>query len=122
MPTFTEAETPDPKDRVHEFMVLSFEAGIGGDQQLAIMEALGHHLLRCEGLIDREFFRSDDGQWVEQLVWASQANLDASAGTCEDAVGARSFDCFDTRSVAYLRGVRVDAAGLGTSGAEARLR
>ena len=54
-------------------MALSFEDGIGADQQLAIMEALGHHLLRCEGLTQRGFFRSEDGQWVEHVIWASQA-------------------------------------------------
>jgi hypothetical protein len=108
--------------QVHECMLVSFTDGIGGDQQLAIIEALGHHLLLCEGLVEREFFSGEDEQWVEHVVWAGQANLDASAGTCEDAVGARLFDCFDTRSVAYLRGVRVEAAGHGSSDAEALLR
>jgi len=102
--------------QVHEFMQLRFVDGIEGDGQLAIMEALGHHLLRCEGLVSREFFRSEDGCWVEHVVWASQAHLDAATGIEEDVVVARLFDCFDTRRVAYTRCERVETDGL-TAGA-----
>ena len=97
---------------VHEFMLLRFVEGIDADRQVAIMEALGRHLLRCEGLVEREFFRSEDGRWVEHVVWADQADLDASAGIEEDAVVARLFDCFDTRRVAYTRCERVETDGL----------
>jgi hypothetical protein len=99
-------------DGVHEFLIAGFEAGIGADRQLAIMEALGHHLAGCEGLVEREFFRSGDGHWVEHVTWASQADLEASAGTCEDAALARLFECFDTRTVAYARCERVETEGV----------
>ena len=81
-----------PSNDVHEFLMASFAPGIEDDRQLAIMVALGHHLARCEGLVGREFFRSRDGQWVEHVVWASQADLEASTGIEEDAVLARLFD------------------------------
>jgi hypothetical protein len=84
------------------------------------MEALGHHLSRCEGLVGREFFRSD-GHWVEHVTWASQADLEASAGIEEDATVARFFDCFDTRTVAYARCERIESDGIGGAG-EAAVR
>jgi hypothetical protein len=107
--------------QVHEFMLLGFAEGIEAARQLATMEAIGDHLVRCAGLVEREFFRGQDGRWVEHVVWASQADLEASAGTCEDAVVARLFDCFDTRTVTYLCGERIES-GVGGSGAAAAVR
>lgn len=98
----------EPGGGVHEFLMASFNEGIEADRQLAIMEALGHHLRRCEGVIEREFFRSADGRWVEHVVWASEADLEASAAIEEDAEVARLFDCFDTRTVAYACCERID--------------
>jgi hypothetical protein len=97
-----------PSDGVHEFLMASFNEGIEADCQLAIMEALGHHLRRCEGVIGREYFRSADGHWVEHVVWASQADLEAAAGLEADAEVARLFECFDTRTVAYACCERVE--------------
>jgi hypothetical protein len=84
---------------------------------LLITEALGHHLSRCGGLVDREFFRSEDGHRVEHAVWSSQSDLEASAGIGEDAAGARRFDCFDTRTVAYARCERLGPDSLGRAAA-----
>jgi hypothetical protein len=107
---------PDPAGQVHEFMLLRFAPGIDPGPQQLVMEALGHHLSGCEGLIARELFRGQDGEWVEHVTRASQADLDASEGTTEDAVHAALFDCFDTSSVSYLRAERVEPAGLGATG------
>jgi hypothetical protein len=106
----------DSADQVHEFMLLRFGPGIDPGPQQLVMEALGHHLCGCEGLVAREFFRGQDGEWVEHVTWASQADLDASEGTPEDAAHAALFDCFDTSSVSYLRAERVETAGLGAAG------
>jgi hypothetical protein len=111
--TTTAGRKIDPSRELHEFTVLRFVDGLEADQQLLVMEALGHHLSRCGGLIAREFFCSEDGHWVEHVVWASQTDLEASAGIEEDAAVARLFDCFDTRTVAYARGKRVGAESLG---------
>jgi hypothetical protein len=96
---------------VHEFMLLGFAEGIDAGQQLLVMEALDHHLSRCEGLLSREYFRAEDGRWVEHVAWASQADLEASARLEDDPVVAELFDCFDERSVSYLRGERVEPGG-----------
>jgi hypothetical protein len=101
-----------PSSYVHEFLMASFTPGIEEDRRLAIMNALGHHLSRCEGLVEREFFRGRDGQWVEHVVWASQAALDASTGIEEDAVLTGLFDCFDTRTVAYACCERIETDGI----------
>jgi hypothetical protein len=96
--------------QVHEFMLLRFAEEIEADRQLSVMEALGHHLSGCDGLIEREFFRGTDGHWVEHVVWASQADLEEAAeGVGEDAVLADLFECFDTRSVSYACCERVEA-------------
>jgi hypothetical protein len=96
---------------VHEFMLLGFAEGIGARQQLLVMEALDHHLSRCEGLVSREYFRGEDGRWVEHVVWASQGDLEASARLEDDPVVAELFGCFDERSVSYVRGERVEPGG-----------
>jgi hypothetical protein len=88
---------------VHEFMLLGFAEGIEARQQLLVMEALDHHLSRCEGLARREDFRGEGGRWVEHVARASQADLEASARLEDDPVVAELFDCFDERSVSYLR-------------------
>jgi hypothetical protein len=103
----------DPTGRQHEFMVLRFAPAIDADQQMLVMEALGQHLSRCDGLIGREFFRGEDGCWVEHVTWASKAALEASAGIEEDAVVARLFDCFDTRTLTYACCERVETDRLG---------
>jgi hypothetical protein len=102
----------DPARQVHEFMLLRFAPGIDPGSQQLVMEALGHHLSRCDGLVAREFFRGQDGEWVEHVTWASQVDLDASEGIEADAAHAGLFDCFDTCSVSYLRGERVEPEGL----------
>jgi hypothetical protein len=93
--------------QVHEFMLLGFAEGIEAEQQLAIMEALDAHLLRCRGLVSRECYRGADGRWVEHIVWVGQADLEASARLEEDPVVAALFDCFDTTTVSYACGERV---------------
>jgi hypothetical protein len=93
---------------VHEFILLGFAEGIEAGQQLLVMEALDQHLSRCEGLVSREYFRGEDGRWVEHVVWESRADLEASARLEDDPVVAELFDCFDERSVSYLRGERVE--------------
>jgi hypothetical protein len=103
----------DPADQVHEFMLLRFAADIGPALQPLIMEAVGHHLCRCEGLVAHEFFRGEAGDWVEHVVWASQSALEGSEGIEDEPVLDQLFDCFDTRSVSYLRGRRVEPQGLG---------
>ncbi len=103
-----------PMSQVHELMMLGFAEGIGEQQQQLVMEALDHHLARCEGLISREYFRSEDGRWVEHVVWASQEALDASVGLEEDPVAAELFSYFDTDSVSYLRGVRMESGDPGS--------
>jgi hypothetical protein len=97
---------------VHEFMLLGLAEGIEPGQQLLVMEALDAHLCRCKGLLAREYFRGEDGRWIEHLAWASQADLDASARLEDDPVVAELFACFDERSVSYLRGERVEPEGL----------
>jgi hypothetical protein len=97
--------------QVHEFMLLGFAEGIEAGQQLLVMEALDHHLAGCQGLVSREYFRGEDGRWVEHVVWESQADLEASARLDEDPVVAELFDCFDEHSVSYLRGERVEPEG-----------
>jgi hypothetical protein len=99
-------------NQVHEFMAAAFRPEIEADQQLAIMEALDHHLRRCEGLVSREYFRGEDARWIEHTVWASQADLESSACLAEDPVAAWLYDCFDTRSISYLRGERVEPGGI----------
>jgi hypothetical protein len=89
-------------------MLLKFDQGIEPDRQVSVMEALDHHLSSCPGLVSREYFRGDDGQWVEHLAWETQADLDASARLEDDPAVAELFGCFDTRSVSYLRGERVE--------------
>ena len=101
--------------QVHEFMLLGFAEGIEAEQQLAIMEALNAHLSRCPGLISRECYRGD-GRWVEHVVWAGQADLEASARLEEDPVVAALFDCFDTTTVSYACGERVGPAAAGRFG------
>jgi hypothetical protein len=96
---------------VHEFTLLRFAEGIEAGQQLLVMEALDHHLSRCEGLVSREYFRGEDGRWIEHVAWASQADLEASARLDDDPVVAELFACFDERSVSYLRGERVEPDG-----------
>jgi hypothetical protein len=103
----------DAMSQVHEFMLLGFAEGIGAGEQLLVMEALDHHLSRCEGLLGREYFRGEDGRWVENVTWASQADLDASARLEDDPVVAELFGCFDERSVSYLRGERIEPDGPG---------
>jgi hypothetical protein len=98
----------DPMSQVHELMLLRFVEDIESDGQLLVMEALDQHLARCEGLIGRDYFRTEDGVWVEHVVWASQADLEASARLEDDPVVAELFDCFDERTVSYLRGERVE--------------
>jgi hypothetical protein len=91
--------------------VLGFLEGIDEGRQLLVMEALDHHLIRCQGLIGREYFRCEDGRWVEHVVWASRADLEASARLEEDPVVAELFGCFDPGTVSYLRGVRTRPVG-----------
>jgi hypothetical protein len=107
-------EGADSADQVHEFTLLRFAPGIEASRQQLVMEALGHHLSRCEGLVAREIFGGGDGDWIEHVVWASQADLDGAEGIEDDPVLACLFDCFDTHSVSYLRGGRVEPEGLGT--------
>jgi hypothetical protein len=105
------AEAPDPVSNVHEFMLLRFEEGVEAGQRLLVIEALDHHLSRCEGLLCREYSRGEDGPWVEHVAWASQAHLEASARLEDDPVVAELFGCFDEGSVSYLRGERVEPGG-----------
>jgi hypothetical protein len=97
--------------QVHESMLLRFVEDIASDRQLLVMEALDQHLARCEGLIGRGYFHTEDGVWVEHVVWASQADLEASARLEDDPVVAELFDCFDARTVSYLRGERIEPDG-----------
>jgi hypothetical protein len=97
--------------QVHELMMLGFVEGIEEDRRLLVIEALDHHLTRCEGLVGRRYFRGDDGRWVEHVVWAGQADLEASARLEEDPVVAELFGCFDETTVSYLRSVRVGPEG-----------
>jgi hypothetical protein len=93
-------------------MLLGFAEGIDAEEQLLVMEALDHHLSRCEGLVGRGYFRGEDGRWVEHVAWRSRADLKASARLEDDPVVAELFGCFDERSVSYLRGERVGPDGL----------
>jgi hypothetical protein len=101
----------DPMSQFHELMLLRFLEDIESERQLLVMEALGQHLARCEGLIGRDYFCTGDGVWVEHVVWASQADLQASALLDDDPVVEELFDCFDSRTVSYLRGERVKPEG-----------
>ncbi len=92
-------------------MLLGFVQGIDEEHQLLVMEALDHHLTRCHGLIGREYFYCEDGRWVEHVVWASRADLEASARLEDDPVVAELFGCFDPSTVSYLRGVRTSPDG-----------
>jgi hypothetical protein len=64
---------------IHEFMMLSFNGGVGDAEQLSTMRALDGHLGKCPGLVSREYFRGIDGRWVEHVVWASREDLEAAA-------------------------------------------
>jgi hypothetical protein len=82
-------------------MVLEFAAGVDAGRQALVIEALDAHLARCRGLVSREYFRDVDERWVKHLVWASQDDLDASAGLEDDPVVAELFAHFDSEGVAY---------------------
>jgi hypothetical protein len=95
---------------VREFMP-GFAEGTRAGQQLLVIEALDHHLSRCDGLLSREYFRGEGGRWVEHVTWASLAELEASSRLEDDPVVAKLFDCFDERSGSYLGGERVEPGG-----------
>lgn len=99
--------------QVHEFMLLGFAEDAGADEQLLIMRALDGHLTRCKGMLGREYFHSGDGRWVEHVVWASRADLEASARLEDDAAVAALFERFDTETVSYAccESVAPDAGG-----------
>lgn len=100
-----------PTSQVHELMLLGFARGIDEERQLLVMEALDHHLIHCKGLIGREYFHCEDGRWVEHVVWASRADLEATARLEDDPVVAELFGCFEESTVSYLRGVRTQPDG-----------
>lgn len=89
--------------QIHEITLIGFEADVGPEQQQAVMEALGVHLCRCEGMVSREFLRAGDGRWVEHVVWAGRADLEASTWLEDDPVVAELFSCFDAGTVSYGR-------------------
>ncbi len=88
-------------DEIHEFMMFDFAAGTDPDRQRLIVAAIDAHLGRCEGIVSRDYYRGDDGRWVKHLVWATKADLDASAQLDDDPEVAKLYDYFDTENVVY---------------------
>jgi hypothetical protein len=101
--------------QIHEFMMLSFNGGVGDAEQLSTMQALDGHLGGCPGLVAREYFRGVDGRWVEHVVWASREDLEGAAHLDDDPVVAALFGRFDADTVSYTCGERVGPDGLGAS-------
>ena len=97
-------------DHIHEFMMLRFAEEIEPGPQMLVIEALEAHLWRCSGVVDQEYIRAEDGDWVQHVIWRSEAELEDSARLEEDPVVAALFGYIDERSVSYLRGRRVDVA------------
>jgi hypothetical protein len=93
---------------IHEFMMLTFDRSVEEPEQLQTMRDLDVHLARCQGLVSRESFLDGDGRWMEHTVWSSQADLEASNRLEEDPALADLFARFDTESVSYLRGERIE--------------
>ncbi len=93
---------------LHEFMMLSFHDGVEDAEQLQTMWALDKHLAACEGLLSREFFRGGDGRWVEHVVWADHAGLEASTHLDDDPAIAALFDRIDAHTVTYTCGERIE--------------
>jgi hypothetical protein len=98
----------DAMSQVHEFMLLGFADGVEEAEQTLIMRALDDHLAGCEGMLAREYFRADDGRWVEHVTWATQAHRETSARLEDDASVAALFDRFDTETVYYACCERID--------------
>lgn len=93
---------------LHEFTVLSFCAGIDEPEQQRALQDLGRHLDGCPGMIRRECFHSaGDGRWVEHVVWASEAELEASSHLEDDPEASALYERIDGSSVVYVRGEAV---------------
>jgi hypothetical protein len=90
---------------VHEFTVMRFLAGVDESEQRRALEGLGRHLADCPGMIRRECFHSaGDGRWVEHVIWASEAELEASSHLEDDPEASALYERIDDTSVVYVRG------------------
>jgi hypothetical protein len=97
---------------IHEFMMLSFNGGVGDAEQLSTMRALDGHLCKCPGLVSREYFHGVDGRWVEHMLWASREDLEAADHVDDDPAVAALFELFDAATVSYACGERIGPDGL----------
>jgi hypothetical protein len=90
---------------VHEFTVMRFLPGVDESEQRRTLESLGRHLAGCPGMIGRKCFHSaGDGRWVEHVVWASEAELEASSRLEDDPAASALYEQVDDTSVVYVLG------------------
>lgn len=92
---------------IHEFVTLRFKPEITADQQHETMQALGRLLEHHDGLLGRDVYVDEAGNWIDHVRWATLEAAQASAAAVQDDADAgpllARFDPASVRLAHYRR-------------------